>query len=237
MTIKILQMILTGMFFLACEGNKEGEKTPFEGSKVQGAQEVLSKSAKILENEKRILSLDEVLKNLLKEEKLDNINSLTQEQCENIKSINENYKIQTNEEFIEEQSCTYAQIQVYKADIVRQIHNHQISTDTHSLDSLLHYKIIAYLSIDKEESVAVRDELEFEINNDSLWGRNVCNRFDGLEFEASCTLYMSIFDDLAQYIKKKQNLSETQMQTYNDSFENITRDALIHLDEEAADMP
>lgn len=66
---------------------------------------------------------------------------------------------------------------------------------------------------------------------------NVCHRLDSLEFEATCNLYMQIFDDLARYTAQERKLTQKQMQDYYDTFETRTQNALNLLEQELLDMP
>ena len=110
-----------------------------------------------------------------------------------------------------------------------------IATNMNSLNSILHYKIIAFLSTTNLQTL--RDTLGFEVTYHLQNVINICHRLDGLEFEASCNLYMQIFDDLARYVAQKQNLPQKAMQDYQNNFEQITQDALDSIEQELPDMP
>ncbi|WP_233715844.1 hypothetical protein [Helicobacter trogontum] len=112
----------------------------------------------------------------------------------------------------------------------------RIATDMHSLDSILQYKIMAFLSTTNLQSLP-RSVLGFEVSYPLQDVENVCHRLDGLEFEASCNLYMQIFDELAHYVAQEQNLPQKAIQDYRKAFETRTQNALEILAQESPDMP
>lgn len=194
-----------------------------------------------------IVSLDSVLENLIIKAKLDSLNDLTQEECEQLQrtysTTSHNAQTQnshtnahnSDESYTEEQSCYYVAIQNLKATTTELISTKRIATDTHSLDSILRYKIIAYLSSTNLHTLS--DVLGFEVPYSLQDVENVCHRLDGLEFEASCNLYMQIFDKLAHYVAQEHNLPQKAIQDYHKAFETRTQNALEHLEQESLDMP
>lgn len=183
-----------------------------------------------------IRSLDSVLENLINVAKLDSLNSLTQEECKKLQhAYSTNLQDSQNEVYREEQSCYYAAIHSLRTKVAELITKKHINTDTHSLDSILHYKIIAFLST--ENIQALHNALGFEVAYYLQDVINVCHRLDSLEFEATCNLYMQIFDDLAQYTAQERKLTQKQMQDYYDAFETRTQNTLNLLEQELLDMP
>lgn len=184
-----------------------------------------------------IVSLDSVLENLINKATLVSVNNLTQEECEKLQyTYNANSQdSQNDKDYSEEQSCYYVAIQNLKTTTAELIAKKHIATDTNSLNSILHYKIIAFLSTTNLQTL--RDTLGFEVTYHLQNVINICHRLDGLEFEASCNLYMQIFDDLARYVAQKQNLPQKAMQDYQNNFEQITQDALDSIEQELPDMP
>ena len=103
-----------------------------------------------------IRSLDSVLENLINVAKLDSLNSLTQEEYKKLQhaySTNLQDSQNDNEVYREEQSCYYAAIHSLRTKVAEIITKKHISTDTHSLDSILHYKIIAFLSTENIQAL------------------------------------------------------------------------------------
>ena len=185
-----------------------------------------------------IRSLDSVLENLINVAKLDSLNSLTQEEYKKLQhaySTNLQDSQNDNEVYREEQSCYYAAIHSLRTKVAELITKKHINTDIHSLDSILHYKIIAFLST--ENIQALHNALGFEVAYYLQDVINVCHRLDGLEFEATCNLYMQIFDDLARYTAQERKLTQKQMQDYYDAFETRAQNALNLLEQELLDMP
>ncbi|WP_334086605.1 hypothetical protein [Helicobacter typhlonius] len=185
-----------------------------------------------------IQSLDSVLENLINVAKLDSLNSLTQEECKKLQhaySTNLQDSQNDNEAYREEQSCYYAAIHSLRTKVAELITKKHINTDIHSLDSILHYKIIAFLST--ENIQALHNVLGFEVAYYLQDVINVCHRLDGLEFEATCNLYMQIFDDLARYTAQEHKLTQKQMQDYYDTFEIRTQNALNLLEQELPNLP
>lgn len=184
-----------------------------------------------------IVSLDSVLQNLITKAKLDSLNDLTQEECKNLsRTYNVPQDSQNEESYSEEQSCYYAAIQNLKAATAELMAKKRIATDMHSLDSILQYKIMAFLSTTNLQSLP-RSVLGFEVSYPLQDVENVCHRLDGLEFEASCNLYMQIFDELAHYVAQEQNLPQKAIQDYRKAFETRTQNALEILAQESLDMP
>ena len=185
-----------------------------------------------------IVLLDSVLENLIHKATLDSLNNLTQEECEKLQyTYNANLQDSQNNDktYGEEQSCYYAAIWNLKATTAELIAKKHIVTDMNSLNSILHYKIIAFLSTTNLQTL--RDTLGFEVTYHLQDVTNVCNRLDGLEFEASCNLYMQIFDDLARYVTQEQNLPQKAIQDYQGTFEQITQTSFDNIEQELPDMP
>lgn len=110
-----------------------------------------------------IVSLDSVLENLINKATLDSVNNLTQEECEKLQyTYNANSQdSQNDKDYSEEQSCYYVAIQNLKTTTAELIAKKHIATDTNSLNSILHYKIIAFLSTTNLQTL--RDTLGFEV--------------------------------------------------------------------------
>ncbi len=140
-----------------------------------------------------------------------------------------------NNLYNEGQSCYYAALQNLKATTTELIATKRITTNTHSPNSILRYKIIAYLG--GIDTYSLSDVLGFEVPYSLQCVSNVCNRHDGIMFEVSCSLYMQIFDELALYVVREQNLAQKTIQGYHKDFETRTQNAIERLEEELPDIP
>lgn len=174
-------------------------------------------------------SLDSVLENLIEDGKLESIESLTDEKCAELKrtyNVPEKDSNAFTPKKIDEQSCHYAAMQHIKANILELIAKKHIITDERSLDSILRYKIIAFLNEEMRYIEDLENVLGFKVPSHLIVRYNVCETYDGFLHPVSCEVYMQIFDELALYVAQEQNLPQEKIQDYHNAFETRTTEAL-----------